>query len=294
MLFKTFNLTIESDFDLKLPISNQQEFDVCFKKRKIDDLKVAKTNIFRKSIQARVGKGKNSIILDWDNIARFEALDGKSLYYQRFENDDNIFRLFAISEALGLVLHQRGFFLLHGSAVKVGEKAIVFIGVPGAGKSTTVAAFAKTGHTVLSDDMTAITFDNSGKAVVLPAYPEIKIWQDSVTHLGFDKSKLFPAYEGHNKYLFKQNQQTFPNNGIVLEQIVVLQKPFSKKTSTQKVNNIPIELLKYFPLPHQLLQGNDLQRHFLDSLKIASQVSVVNVNRPKTFSKLFEFINTFQ
>jgi hypothetical protein len=234
------------------------------------------------------------MILDWPSIGKFKATKGDVLYFQKLTNDDNVFRLFAISEALGLILQQRGYFLLHGSAVKVGDKAVVFVGVPGAGKSTTVAAFAKAGYTVLSDDMTAITFDDSGRPVVLPSYPQIKIWEESVRNLGFDQSTLEPAYEGHQKYILRQSEQSFPKSAISLDQIIVLQKPYSKKNQDLRLLDIPIELIKYYPLPQQLLRGLQLERHFADSLKIASQVSVKRVNRPANYEKLQDFIKTFE
>lgn len=293
MAFRAYNQAIKSDFNLQLPLSNEkQDFDIL--QNPIAERKLANTNIFRKGITAKVNVEENSIILNWENIATFEAIGGTTLNYQRLTDDDNIFRLFTISEAFGLILQQKGYFLLHGSAVQVGKKAYVFIGISGAGKSTTIAAFAKAGYTVLSDDMTAISFDKNGKPIILPAYPEIKIWENSVNNLGFDKTKLEPAYEGHDKYLLKQPEDIFPSEGIPLEQIIVLQKPYSRKKEALKINEIPIELLKYYPLPQQILRGSVLERHFWDSIKIASQVSVKRVNRPKNYPQLFDFINTFQ
>jgi hypothetical protein len=293
MLFQAYNLTIDSDFDLGLPLSSKQSIDFSFKPREISSSKGTKTNIFRKGLQANLIMEAQEMILDWPSIAKFKAIKGEVLYFQKLTKDDNVFRLFAISEALGLILQQKGYFLLHGSAVKVGDKAVVFVGVPGAGKSTTVAAFAKAGFTVLSDDMTAITFDDSGRPVVLPSYPQIKIWEESVRNLGFDPSTLEPAYEGHQKYILRQSEKFFPSKAVTLDQIIVLQKPHSKKNQDLRPLDIPIELIKYYPLPQQLLRGLHLEQHFADSLKIASQVSVKRINRPTNYEKLQDFIKQF-
>ncbi|MFY7908256.1 MAG: serine kinase [Emticicia sp.] len=293
MLFKAYNLFIDSDFDLGFPIAKASPPDISFKKHHIGSVKTVKTNIFRMGIQAKVFKDHESVVLEWPKIAKFQINGDENIYYQRFTKDDNIFRLFATSEVLGLILQKKSYFLLHGSAVKINNEAFIFIGVPGAGKSTTIAAFAKAGYTVLSDDMTAISFDESGKATVIPAYPQIKIWEDSVKNLGFDKSKLEPAYEGHNKYLLKQNEEKFPSKSIPLKEIIVLQKPYSKKSNSINAIETPIELLKYFPLPQQTLRGNELRKHFMDSLKIASHVSFRRINRPKGYSQLLKFIEQF-
>lgn len=294
MLFKAYNLVIDSDFDLRLPTAISLPADSYFRHSTIKNIRGWKTNIYRRNIQAKVSLTDTKIGLNWPGIANFEAHNAQFLHYQQFTKDDDIFRLFATSEALGLILHQKGIFLLHGSAVKIGNKAYVFIGIPGAGKSTTIAAFAKTGHTVLSDDMTAISFDEDGKAVVIPAFPQIKIWEDSVINLGFDKTMLEPAYEGHNKYLLKQNEDTFPTTAIPLQRIIILQKPYSRLAGAVNPIEAPIELLKYFPLPQQILRADSLKKHFEDSLKIAAQISFSRINRPKNYSELFKFINTFQ
>ena len=294
MLFKAYNLIIDSDLDLGLPLVLSGTPDFYFKSIEQLASDGHKTNVFRKGIQAKIDIKEHKITLDWPLIGKFQAKNGVHLHYQKLTNDENVFKLFAISEALGLILQQKGYFLLHGSAVKVGEKAFVFIGEPGAGKSTTIAAFAKAGHSVLSDDMTAIAFDEIGKPVVIPSYPHIKIWEDSVVSLGFDRTTLEPAYEGHRKYMVRQSEHSFPSAEIPLEQIIVLQKPYSKKLNEVKLTDSPIELLKYYPLPQQILRGKHLEQHFTDSLKIAAQVQIKRVNRPKNYEGLTHFLKTFR
>ncbi len=292
LLFKAYNLIIESDFDLQLP-KGEGKPDISLLKKEIVLPKLGLTKIHRRGIRAEAKLLNHTAFLHWKNIANFEADASQNLYYQRFIEDDGVFRLFALSEALGLKLFQKGYFLLHGSAVKIGQKALVFIGNPGAGKSTTIAAFAKAGFTVLSDDLVAISFDDEAKPVVLPAFPEIKLWEDTVENLGFDKSKLTPAFEGHNKYLLKQNESTFPQEAIPLAAIYVLQKPLARKEGILKPHEALVELLKNFPIPHQLLKNEFLQKHFSDSLKITSQIKVMALKRPKNFEALDAFISQF-
>ena len=83
---------------------------------------------------------------------------------------------------LGYVLRLRQTVALHASAVAVGERAIAFVGGPGAGKSTTAACFALKGFTVLADDVSAIDH-HAGGFSVRPAYPHLRLWPASVTSL---------------------------------------------------------------------------------------------------------------
>ena len=89
---------------------------------------------------------------------------------------------FLLGPVLGIVLRLRGIICFHGSAVVLGGKAIVFVGVPGAGKSTTAALFARKGHSVLSDDIAALA-ERKGSFCVLPAYPYVNLWPEALEML---------------------------------------------------------------------------------------------------------------
>ena len=64
-------------------------------------------------------------------------------------------RLPLLGCVLGVLLHQRGLFTLHASAVSVGGAAVAFIGAKHAGKSTMAAALHARGHAMLADDVLA-------------------------------------------------------------------------------------------------------------------------------------------
>jgi hypothetical protein len=64
----------------------------------------------------------------------------------------------------------------------VAEQAIALLGPAGAGKSTTAAAFAQLGFPVLSDDVVPLAED-AHRFLVLPAYPHLRLWPDSVDSL---------------------------------------------------------------------------------------------------------------
>jgi hypothetical protein len=114
---------------------------------------------------------------------------------------------YLLGPVFGLLLRLRGVTCLHASAVVIDHWGVVFVGAEGAGKSTTAAAFAKQGHAVLSDDIVALAPPVSASAWpvtpahraansqlpqavapeqffrVLPAYPHLCLWPDSVNML---------------------------------------------------------------------------------------------------------------
>jgi hypothetical protein len=89
---------------------------------------------------------------------------------------------YLLGPVLGLLLRLRGITCLHASAVVLSGQAVAFVGAEGAGKSTTAAAFAREGHAVLSDDVVALEERDSG-FLVMPAYPQVCLWPDSVASL---------------------------------------------------------------------------------------------------------------
>ncbi len=289
MLFRAYDLTIDSDIDLQLPAGKGKP-DVVLKEAQFPLPKLFQTLIYRKGIRAQFGENASGTFLHWPELANFKMTGGRVLEYEKLTDDEDVFRLFALSEALGMVLFQRNLFLLHGSAVQIGTKATVFIGRPGAGKSTTLSAFAQQEHAVLSDDLTAIWFDASGRPFVLPGFPQVKIWESAVDNLGFDKKRLQPAFEGHNKFLYQQPFSIFPARPVPLHQIIILQRPYSKKTGKLKLTETPIELFRHFPLPTRLLKGAALQSHFEDCIRLVKAVSILKMRRPGNFDLLKKWV----
>jgi hypothetical protein len=87
---------------------------------------------------------------------------------------------YLVGPVLGFVLRLRGITPLHASAIAIDNHAIALVGVPGAGKSTTAAAFAHLGFGVLSDDVVALE-DAQRHFLVAPGYPRVNLWSDAKT-----------------------------------------------------------------------------------------------------------------
>ena len=86
---------------------------------------------------------------------------------------------YLLGPIFGLLLRLRGITCLHASAVNIEGRSIAFVGSAGSGKSTTAAAFAREGYAVLSDDIVPLV-EREGCLLVMPAYPHLCLWPDSV------------------------------------------------------------------------------------------------------------------
>jgi hypothetical protein len=86
---------------------------------------------------------------------------------------------YLLGPVLGLLLRLRGVVCLHASAVSIKDRAVAFVGSPGAGKSTTAAACSKVGHGVLCDDIVALE-ERNGSFYVTAAHPQLRLWPEAV------------------------------------------------------------------------------------------------------------------
>jgi hypothetical protein len=130
---------------------------------------------------------------------------------------------YLVGPVLGLLLRLRGVVCLHASVVAISGRTAVFVGHEGAGKSTTAACFARRGFAVLSDDIAALV-ELENIFHVLPAYPRMNLWPNSVKLLygspdalpqtmpGWDKRYLLLGKEGEPQF----EDRTLPIGGIYI------------------------------------------------------------------------------
>ncbi|HVU32161.1 MAG TPA: hypothetical protein VHE61_01920 [Opitutaceae bacterium] len=131
------------------------------------------------------------ILLSVDGIARYLIEDGRQIAIARDRiADDRDIRVFLLSSVFGALFHQRHDLVLQGSAINCDGDAIVFIGSSGIGKSTLAAAFREEGHAVLADDFCVVRPGADGRMYAFPAFPEVKLWPDSLEHLGIAANEL--------------------------------------------------------------------------------------------------------
>jgi hypothetical protein len=119
---------------------------------------------------------------------------------------------YVLGPVLGLLLRIRGVTCLHASAVAVENSAIAFVGAEGAGKSTTAAAFARSGSAVISDDVVPL-IERAGEFWASPAYPHVWLWPESVELLYGSAEVVPPLIPGWEK-----RRMALGNGGLGFEE----------------------------------------------------------------------------
>ncbi len=103
---------------------------------------------------------------------------------------------YLLASVLGFVLRLHGVITLHASAVVIDGSAVALAGRPGAGKSTTAAAFASRGFPVLTDDITALRPAEDDFLVQIDN-PRLRLWPATSELLwsgGRDLPRLTPTW----------------------------------------------------------------------------------------------------
>ncbi len=133
-----------------------------------------------------------------DGVGAFLVRGGREMVVDPAPGvEDRVLRLSILGPALALLLHQRGFYVVHASAVQIDGSAVAFAGARGWGKSALAAALHRRGHGVVADDLTAI--NGVGDCpMVYPGFPQLKLWPAALASLGESPEalpRLHPLFE---------------------------------------------------------------------------------------------------
>src|SRR5215218_6629728 len=128
--------------------------------------------------------------LFWQNVGSFLVLGGRTIVVDPSPAaDERILRLFVLGPVLAMLLCQRGYLLLHASAVAVADEAVLFLGSAGWGKSTMAAALHARGYRLATDDV-AVLQVGERCPMLLPSFPQLRLWPEALASLGDDPEKL--------------------------------------------------------------------------------------------------------
>jgi hypothetical protein len=107
--------------------------------------------------------------------------------------DEAIVRQVVLGPALAVLLTQRGHITLHGSAVAVDGRGVIFLAGQGGGKSTTAGVMHARGHALIADDAVAIAGPPDAP-LLPPGFPRLKLWPEAASSLGVAPDQLSELY----------------------------------------------------------------------------------------------------
>jgi hypothetical protein len=194
--YRAFSLSIVSDF----PVTGFEPAPVTVPDVTIREGEVpeALVRIINKGVLYQ--SNDKEFLLRIDNVAAYYVRNGNEITVKRLgQAAAGEVSAFLIGTSFGALLHQRRLLPLHACTVLFNGQCLVFAGISGAGKSTLAAALISKGGTLVADDISVIDFAPERPAVC-PAFPYIKIWEDSLVHMGLGTAGLEPVRGELKKY----------------------------------------------------------------------------------------------
>ena len=283
--YTAYGLGIHSFLPLPELISEEQKADVLFRFGKVNGTNLETLDEGR-SFKATSDEAYYYL----ESVGKFLVRGGREVIIDPSPGaDERSVRLCLLGPIVALILHQRGRLILHASAVAVGDKAIVFLGGQGWGKSTLAAALHLRGHRMLADDVTAIRMD-SVDPMVLPAFPQFKLWPNSIIALGDIPETLPVLHPDLSQRAFRVTSG-FAGAPSPLKRIYVLAPGQHLGIESLGLREGLLELIRHSyaaRFGNQLLQVTGIATHFKQCNRLVQNARLYRFRRPASLSTLDE------
>ena len=202
-------------------------------------------------------------------------------------------RLFLLGSVMGGLLHQRGILALHASAVEVDGGAVLFTGPSGIGKSSLAGGFQQKGYPLLADDVCGIKVSDGEKAQVMPGFPWLKLWGDTLKRLERDKAGLKRVRLDSDFEKYFVPFDTAYGEPKQVRSVFILEATNRDGFNIEELSGMdriePVMANTYRPRFLKVL--GDPKLHFRQCSLVADQARVFEVNRPKKGFLLHELMD---
>lgn len=280
VVYKAFGLSILSEIALpELPQNSNQAAPIHVVIRKAD--LTSEWFELAKQQEKYVAK-QNLFMFEVPSTAIFSIQDGKTITVSPLIGvEEAKLRLYLLGTCMGALLMQRQILPLHGSAIAIDGKAYAFVGNSGAGKSTLASALLSRGYPLLSDDVIAVTLSPDQIPLVMPAYPQQKLWQESLTALGMESTRFKSIFERETKYLVPVSTN-FITDPLPLAAVFELSKSASEEIVIQPIQGLArLHTLFRQTFRNSLISKFQLSAwHFSTTATISNQIELYQLRRP--------------
>jgi hypothetical protein len=151
-----------------------------------------------------------------------------------------------------------------------------------------VAALARRGHEIISDDECFLQLGTNGEVLAWPGISRIRLWEDARTALGFDGPGIERAMHGYNKYFVPVRPPRNPTQSRPLRRVYQLHRVPNDVTKVTRLRGADaIEALMQNVYPPHLADRLGYQSHvFMVCTVVARDVPTFRLSRPWNFAVL--------
>lgn len=276
--YQAFGLKVMSDIPLpELPASHVNHVDVVVEKA---DLHLIWSEVEHSTRYFHIKE--NVCLVKIPEVAIYLIQDGNTIKVSPFAgaNEDQV-RLYILGTCMGALLMQRRILPLHGSAIAIDGKAYAIVGESGAGKSTLASAFLKLGYQLISDDVIPVTLNEADVPMVTPAYPQQKLWLESLDQFGMEADQYRPIFQRETKFAIPVSEQ-FASQSLPLAGVVELIKTDCDEIEFNPIQNLH-RLQTLFNHTYRnffIARSGLMDWHFRTTAKMCEHIDIYQLRRP--------------
>jgi hypothetical protein len=225
-------------------------------------------------------------------LARFLLIDGAEIVVApEAESGLADIPIFILGTVFGILLHQREQIVLHASAVRVNDKAVLFCGASGAGKSTLAAALAQRGYPLVTDDFCTLTIDGASAPMVYPDGRQLKLWAQAIDRLDLAQNRGERVRQSLEKFYVEPTEAfTEP---LALGAVYVLREalpPYAAGIEKPSAVDATLLLRRNAYRPLLVRRLDQKASYFHAAATIANVAGIFQLTRALDFAKMGEVI----
>ncbi len=225
-------------------------------------------------------------LLIYDEVGLLHLREGRYMAFEVLPAvPDETLRVLLLGIGLGILMHQRGHLVLHASAVAIGDRVVAFIAEKGQGKSTMAAALYARGYPLVTDDVLVLDEQPDGPPLVLPSYPQLKLWPEALRQVMQSEPdglpRVHPAIEKRVARLSAGVDRPLP-----LAALFALRPGNTIQMRTLRGQEAFLELLMHTYTRVLLEQTQTSARHLRQVGHLARYVPVMALERPPGLERM--------
>jgi hypothetical protein len=285
--YRTYGFCVASSFVLPELVRVHCAADVTIKRGTADHVPNATVNEDGHEVS------EGDVRLAFENVGAFRIRDGEEIVVEPCPGADAaVVRLSLLGPALGVLLHQRGLLVLHASSV-VMDGAVAFLGESEWGKSTTAAALYRAGWPLVADDLLAVDL-RSGSPVVPAAFPQVKLWPESVEALGIEPHRMRTIHPDLEKRALRAAAGFHDDDELPLSRVYVLSDGPEIGAEVLGEQEAFLELVRHSYAASLLRDSKTEHAHFEQCSSLAATGSVRRLTLGGSIERIPELIRAVE